>query len=51
MCKKLNKIINVSNELTNEYLVNPDSTKTLINKELLDSLVEEILEETRKSNN
>jgi|TARA_R110002153_G_scaffold267871_1_gene432263 hypothetical protein len=51
MSNKLNKVINISNELTNEYLVNPDSTKTLINKELLDSLIEEILEERRKSNN
>ena len=51
MPNKLNKVINISNELTNEYLVNPDSTKTLINKELLDSLIEEILEERRKSNN
>ena len=51
MSNKLNKVINISNELTNQYLVNPDSTKTLINKELLDSLIEEILEERRKSNN
>lgn len=49
MSNKLKKILSISDELTQEKLKNPKSNITLISKEKLDSMIEEILEERRKS--
>ena len=49
MSNKLNKVLSISEELSQEKLKNPQSTKTLISKEKLDSMIEELLEQRRKS--
>tara|TARA_R110001592_G_scaffold300433_2_gene571635 strand:- start:845 stop:1000 length:156 start_codon:yes stop_codon:yes gene_type:complete len=49
MPDNLKKILSISEELTKEKLTNPQSNKTLISKEKLDSMIEEILEQRRKS--